>query len=139
MERLLSLMNEKNHYLEKFYSLAEDSLPNFRQGSFEGLDYFYKTREQILGVIKYIDAQLTTHSQYESDIQPIQLKNQMKETIAIKDEYVRRIIAQDIEVLSCIEQAKNLIIKELQEVRRSKKAVSGYKVPSFQNRVDEKA
>lgn len=139
MERLLSLMNEKNHYLEKFYSLAEESLPNFRMGQFETLDYFYRTREQILSVIKYIDSQLTAHSQNESDTQNETLKNQMKECIAIKEEYVKRIIAQDVEVLSCIEHAKNLIIKELQDVRRSKKAVSGYKAPTFQNRVDEEA
>lgn len=139
MERLISLMNEKNHYLEKFYSLAEESLPNFRNGSFEGLDYFYKTREQILGVIKYIDSQLSSHLQIESENHSEELKSQMRQCISIKDEYVRRIISQDVEVLSCIEQAKNLIIKELQEVRKSKKAVSGYKTPTFQSRINEEA
>lgn len=63
----------------------------------------------------------------------------IRECLAIKDEYVSRIIEQDMEVLSCIEHAKNLIIKELQDVKRSKNAVGKYKSPTFENRLDEEA
>lgn len=141
MERTLSLLNEKNHYLEKFYSLGEDSLPEFRQGVFDKLERFYATREQILDVIKYIDSQLQNESQIQTDLGFMNMdhKQEFKRSLAIKDEYVNRIIHQDMEILSCIESAKNTIIRELQEIRKAKKAVSGYKVPTFTNRLDEEA
>lgn len=135
MTRIVSLLNEKNHYLEKFYSLNETELTNFAQGQFDNLEHFYQTRERILDVIKYID----------SEIEKVEPQNPMpdfersaiKESMNIKDEYVTRIIEQDIQVLSCIENAKNSIIRELQDLRRNRKAVGSYKSKTFQNRLDE--
>lgn len=139
MTRIITLLNEKNHYLEKFYSLNETELVNFVQGNFENLEYFYQTRERILDVLKYIDAQIDKAQKeiVQANGHDKNLKKQAKECLAIKDEYVTRIIEQDIQVLTCIEMAKNSIIKELQEVRRNKKAVGGYKIKTFQTRLDE--
>ncbi|XGC81384.1 hypothetical protein ACES2L_02655 [Bdellovibrio bacteriovorus] len=139
MNRIITLLNEKNHYLEKFYALNEVELANFAQGQFDNIEYFYQTRERILDVLKYVDAQIEkAHdgAQQMGGITESQ-RNEVKEALAIKDEYVARIIEQDIQVLACIEMAKNSIIKELQEVRRSKKGVSGYKTKTFTNRLDE--
>lgn len=141
MTRIITLLNEKNHYLEKFYSLNEVELANFAQGQFDNLQHFYQTRERILDVLKYVDAQIEkahgemdqTAALAESD------RTQVREALSIKDEYVTRIIEQDIQVLTCIETAKNSIIKELQEVRRNRKGISGYKVNTFTNRLDEEA
>ncbi|MBV2168988.1 MAG: hypothetical protein KUL82_09790 [Bdellovibrio sp.] len=139
MTRIITLLNEKNHYLEKFYSLNEVELANFAQGQFDNLEHFYQTRERILDVLKYVDAQIErAHAEVaqagtisETD------RRDVKEALDIKDEYVARIIEQDIQVLACIEMAKNSIIKELQEVRRNRKAVGGYKSKTFQNRLNE--
>ena len=57
MTRIITLMNEKNHYLEKFYSWNEKELKNFLVGSFDNIEVFYNSREKILEIIKYIDAQ----------------------------------------------------------------------------------
>ena len=57
----------------------------------------------------------------------------------IKDEYVERIIHQDLDVLSCIDKAKTEIIRELQSIKKNKKAVSGYKMPDFAKTLDEEA
>jgi hypothetical protein len=135
MTRIVSLLNEKNHYLEKFYSVNESELVNFVQGQFDNLEPFYQTRERILDVIKYIDSELE-----KVDLQGPLLGNErlvVKDSMRIKDEYVSRIIEQDIQVLSCIEMAKNSIIKELQDLRRNKKAVGSYKSKTFHNRLDE--
>ncbi|MEN0060389.1 MAG: hypothetical protein AAGB31_16230 [Bdellovibrio sp.] len=139
MTRIITLLNEKNHYLEKFYSLNEVELTNFVQGRFDNLEYFYQTREKILDVLKYVDAQIEkTHAEMEQNIEICQEhKMSMKQAMRIKDEYVTRIIEQDIQVLACIEMAKNSIIKDLQEVRHNRKAMSGYKAKTFQNRLDE--
>ncbi|MGZ3769187.1 MAG: hypothetical protein ACXVCP_11460 [Bdellovibrio sp.] len=141
MTRIITLLNEKNHYLEKFYSLNEVELVNFVQGNFNSLEHFYQSRERILDILKYIDAQI---DKVQDDVcQKGDLsddnRREMKQALDIKDKYVARIIEQDIQVLTCIEMAKNSIIKELQEVRRNRKAVGGYKVKSFLNRVNEEA
>lgn len=138
MTRIVTLLNEKNHYLEKFYSLNEVELANFAQGQFDNLEHFYQTRERILEVLKYVDAQIEkAHDEVQDHAIADQDRRDVKEALSIKDEYVARIIEQDIQVLACIEMAKNSIIKELQDVRRAKKAVGGYKSSTFQNRLDE--
>ncbi|WP_295903245.1 hypothetical protein [uncultured Bdellovibrio sp.] len=139
MTRIITLLNEKNHYLEKFYSLNEVELANFAQGQFDNLEHFYQTRERILDVLKYVDAQIEkAHGEIAQGgtIQESE-RREVKEALAIKDEYVARIIEQDIQVLSCIEMAKNSIIKELQEVRRGRQAVGGYKSKTFNQRLNE--
>ena len=139
MTRIITLLNEKNHYLEKFYALNEVELANFAQGQFDNLEYFYQTRDRILDVLKYVDAQIEkAHSEIgaESVIAENE-RREVKEALSIKDEYVARIIEQDIQVLACIEMAKNSIIRELQEVRRNRKAVGGYKTKTFNQRLDE--
>ncbi|MBO9666599.1 MAG: hypothetical protein J7501_07270 [Bdellovibrio sp.] len=139
MHRIISLLNEKNHYLEKFYSLNEVELVNFAQGQFDNLQHFYQTRERILDVLKYVDAQIDrAHNDMGETITMAETdRQQVKEALTIKDEYVSRIIEQDIQVLACIEMAKNSIIKELQEVRKNRKAIGGYKTNTFTKRLDE--
>lgn len=141
MNRIITLLNEKNHYLEKFYALNEVELVNFAQGQFDNLENFYQTRERILDVLKYVDAQIErAHEEIGMAAEvAMEARREIKESLRIKDEYVARIIEQDLQVLACIEMAKNSIIKELQEVRRTRKAVGGYKTKTFHNRVDEEA
>lgn len=141
MNRIIALLNEKNHYLEKFYALNEVELVNFAQGQFDNLENFYQTRERILDVLKYVDSQIEkAHDDVgmAAEIQA-EARREVKEALRIKDEYVTRIIEQDLQVLACIETAKNSIIRELQDVRRSRKAVGGYKTKTFQNRINEEA
>ncbi|WP_413580372.1 hypothetical protein [Bdellovibrio sp. HCB288] len=141
MTRIISLLNEKNHYLEKFYALNEVELVNFAQGLFDNVEHFYQTREKILDVLKYVDSQIDkAHNEINQDaVMAQEDRKQIKEALMIKDEYVSRIIEQDIQVLACIEMAKNSIIRELQDVRRNRKAIGGYKSKSFDQQLDEEA
>lgn len=135
---VIELLNQKNHYLEKFYALNETEIQNFAIGNFDNLESFYHTREKILEIIKYIDAQIN-NSQAEPEAflnSAIDRKN-MQEAIAIKEQYVNRIIEQDLQILSCIENTKSNIIKELQNLKKSKKAIGGYKSKQFNNQLDE--
>src|SRR5690606_19375319 len=114
MLRIITLLNEKNHYLEKFYSLNETELKNFLDGRFETLESFYESREKILEIIKYIDAQIDKerikdpHSTISEDH-----KNQVRRSLLMKDQFVEKILQQDLQILSCIEATKNNMIKEL--------------------------
>jgi hypothetical protein len=136
MLRIIALQNHKNHYLEKFYTLNETELLNFAKGDFSNLNHFYETRENILAAIRYIDAQLN-----EIEREKIETTNEQKReftvNLNIKEQYVSRILVQDLEVLACIESEKSDIIRELQEIKRAKKAVSGYKSPTFKKHLDE--
>lgn len=139
MLRIISLLEEKNHYLEKFYALNEIETANFARGNFDGLESFYNTREKILEIMNYLDGQLEVAQEATETPEQITAdqRRQIKESMAIKEQYVTRIIAQDLEVLACIEAAKSNIIRELQDVRKSRKAIGGYKSPTFTKRLDE--
>lgn len=137
--RVIQLLQEKNHYLEKFYSLNEEELLNFAQANFDGLENFYQSRERILEMLNYIDGQLE-----KCDLGPhIQIsmedRDTVRECLATREGYVNRILAQDLEILSCIEKAKSAIIRELQEVRKARKAVSGYRSGPAPSRLNEEA
>lgn len=142
MTRIITLLDEKNHFLEKFYALNERELENFLKGNFDQLESFYDSREKILEIIKYLDAQIdTAHGRDPEAAQRAssEEKRRIRQALTIKDEYVSRIIEQDLQVLSCIESAKNSIIRELQDLKKGRKAVAGYRSPTFQNRLDEEA
>jgi len=127
MMRIITLMNQKNHYLEKFYSLNESELLRMAKKDFDNVESFYQMRDKILELIRYLDAQID-RLQADSDGDITQdIRRQMRECLNIKDEYVNRILAQDLEILSCIETAKSNIIRELQEIRKSKSAMGRYK------------
>lgn len=141
MDKIIRLLKEKNHFLEKFYSLNERELKNFAEGKFENLEYFYQTREKILDMINYIDAKLEK-ANAELGLEPTiasDAKAAVKVEMSIKDKYAEAIMKMDLDILSVIEAAKSSIIKELQDVRKNKKAITGYKVPTQQRRVDEEA
>jgi hypothetical protein len=139
MIQILNLLNHKNHFLEKFYSLNENELLNFARSDFSGLESFYQTREKILETIRYIDSEID-QLQRDPGIEATDAqKREAATALAIKEEYVNRILAQDLEVLSCIESAKSSIIRELQEIRKARKVVGSYKSRQFTKRLDEEA
>src|SRR4051812_42753724 len=109
MDRIISLLNHKNHFLENFYSLNENELLNFARNDFSNLESFYQTREKILETVRYIDAEVDQIQKQDIEITDAQ-KREVSTTMAIKEEYVSRILAQDLEILSCIESAKSSII-----------------------------
>lgn len=138
MLRIITLLNQKNHYLEKFYSLNETELLNFSAGQFDNLEYFYQTREKILAMVKYLDGEIDK-TESGGSAPSTEDKRELREALAIKEEYVNRILSQDLEILSCIESAKSDIIRELQELKRAKRAVGSYKSRPADRRLDEEA
>ena len=136
MKRLLELMDQKNHYLEKFYTINETHLVDFLKNRFEEINDFYNARENILEILKYIDQEIriVSHSATEESMLDVQ---KLKLSLSVKDTFVGKIIEQDIDILACIEAAKNSIIQELKDVRMGKKVIAAYKTPSFSSGVEE--
>lgn len=141
MVSVINLLEQKNHYLEKFYALNEQEQAHFFNGNFENLENFYQSRERILETLQYLDQQLQSETvkvvEGELNSSSAEQKKEMKTLLAIKDEYVKRIVKQDLEILAAIDSAKSTIIKELTEMRKHRRAVGKYKSPTFVQRLDE--
>jgi hypothetical protein len=141
METIINLLKDKNYHLEKFHELNATELLNFAEGNFDNLEVFYQSRETILDLVRCIDrlidaATNAQESQIEaSDSEKRDITNYMN----LKNELVTRILGQDLQILSMIEQAKSNIIKELRQVQSAKKAVGAYKTGDVVNKLDEKA
>lgn len=141
MENIISLLQDKNYHLQRFFDLNEIELMNFAEGNFDNLESFYNTRESILDLIRCIDRVVEqSHMMME---EPLKITTQEKLTVtralAQKNDLVTRILAQDLQILSVMESAKSHIIKELAQVKSARKAVGAYKSAGPESRLDEEA
>lgn len=136
MKRLLELMDQKNHYLEKFYTINETHLEMFLKSRFEEINEFYNSRENILEILKYIDQEIRVVSQTAQEESMLDI-GKLKRCLSVKDTFVQKIIEQDIDILACIEAEKNAIITELKDVRIGRKVISAYKTPTFNENIGE--
>lgn len=130
MIRVVQLLNEKNHFLEKFMSLNEKQISRLEKGNFDQVELFYNQREDLIKIIKYIDSEINKAQMMQSK-QTLNLseadRKLIKESLKTKDNYTSSILDQDMQVLALIDQAKSQIIKQLQEVRLGQRAMAGYK------------
>ncbi len=141
METIINLLKDKNYHLEKFHELNATELMNFADGNFDNLEVFYQSREVILDLVRCIDRLIDAATAAQGI--PEKITDGDKRTVTgcmhLKSELVQRILAQDLQILSMIEQAKSNIIKELRQVQGAKKAVGAYKSGDVHNKLDEKA
>lgn len=141
MNAVMTLLNDKNEHLHKFLQLNETELINFMQGNFDNLEIFYQSRETILDLIRCIDGLVEValkDSATASSIQDQDKKDLLK-ILNRKNDLVTQILAQDLQILSVIEQAKSDIIKDLRQVQSARKAVGAYKSGETKNQLDEEA
>lgn len=141
MKNIIELLHNKNEHLEKFHNLNENELLNFAEGNFENLEVFYRSREVLLDIIHHIDAEIAK-SNDETD-KSVKISDQDKAQVLTalreKNELVTEILSQDLQILSSIENEKSRIIKELSQVRVTRKAVRGYRTKTSSGRLDEEA
>jgi hypothetical protein len=130
MIRLIQLLKEKNHFLEKFYSVNESQITRLEAGLFDDIEKFYNRREDLLKIIKYIDAEIQkAHGLYKDTMGTFsdEEKSEIRQALRAKEAYVQRILEQDLIVLGMIDEAKSKIIRELKDVSKARKALGGYK------------
>ncbi len=128
MNSILNLLTEKNHFLDKFSALNETEIMNFIDGDFDNLDAFYNSRERILGILSEIDLKIEEETIFEADAAySPEEKKKIIYSLDYKNEVVKKILAQDLQILSLIEEAKSHVIKELTGVKASRKAHQSYK------------
>jgi hypothetical protein len=127
MDTIVNLLKDKNYHLQKFFQLNEAELINFAENNFENLEVFYHSRETILDLVRCIDRLIEAAASTETDPSLISdaHKIEMMTEMNIKNDLVTRILAQDLQILSVIEQAKSNIIKELRQEREDLIEISG--------------
>jgi hypothetical protein len=125
---LIQYLNERNYFLEKFCQLNETQFKLLQQGHVDGLDHFYNQRESVIGIIRNIDTKITK-CLMEPNSQKLTGpdRDAVKKSMAIKDEYVQLIMAQDLDIIAYIDDLKTTIFNELKAVSAGKKLTSGYK------------
>lgn len=139
MKRIVRLLQEKNQHLESFFRLNTEEMGKFMDGNFESLEPFYRSRETLLDMIRVIDSMIE-ESQREMEPQEAATNEDKRDALRAlnqKNDLVTQILAQDLQILSVIESAKSKIIRELSQVRASKKAVGAYKSGDADSKLDE--
>jgi len=140
MKRLITLMKEKNHFLEKYMNLNERETIHFQTGNFNRLEGFYTDRERILEIIKYLDGEIDSEQAILSpEIMDRDTKAEIAAQLEIKKEVVDQVLKQDLDILSMIDKEKSNIIRELQDLKKDKKGISGYKSSKVTSRINEEA
>ncbi|CAM6002528.1 unnamed protein product [Sphagnum balticum] len=140
MNKTIDYLEEKNTYLEKFLGLNREWLDRLERGDFEEIESFRENRENILNIIKHLDALVETHSRREADMD---IDGDSKKRISLlldrKDSLAKAILAQDLDIMEIIEEAKARIITDLKNVNRGRKTIGRYKSFNPKDTIDEKA
>lgn len=128
MDKVIDLLKEKNYCLERFLGESRREKLSFKARRFDNLDSLYRKREQILLNIQTIDARINKlfEKNNNSLLDPPKNSemNQLLETIKIN---VRSILEEDLQIISCIEDEKSKIIREISSTREGRKVLKGYK------------
>lgn len=138
MERILTLIDEKNVYLEKFCAINSDQIKKLQAGNFDELEVFRESRENILNILNHIDALLSSHAALVDDslITPVE-RQKLSDALDHKDELVRVILSQDIDIMGAIESAKSEIIRQLRTAVNGRKTIAAYKSGTRNETIDE--
>ncbi len=128
MDEVLNILKERNSFLKQFYTINKSEMFRFEEGDFSRIEYFYKSRDNILDMISHLEQQLDAKLGIleSSESVPAELKKHIRHELDFKDTVITEILDQDLEILSKIDGAKNKIIKDLQEVAKVKNGISGY-------------
>lgn len=141
MEKVISLLEERNSYLTKFLVLAEEEATRFAHHDFDGLDEFYRSRETILEIVQQIEKLIDNHLSLSNSTEQVtpRQREQAQVLLAVRDEIINQILGVDLKILALIESAKNRIIRDLQVVRQGKRVVGRYHSGSSESQLDEEA
>jgi flagellar biosynthesis/type III secretory pathway chaperone len=127
MDRIIALLSEKNTNLEKFYYINEQELINFADGNFETVEPFYQARDKILDLVSCMDQLLDEENQrLSSNAITNEQRADISDLLRAKDELVKAILAQDLQLLNYIEKEKSNIIRELRGTGTARRAVGAY-------------
>jgi hypothetical protein len=140
MERTIRLLREKNHYLEQFFVLNQRELARFEAGDFNGIESFYRQRGEILDILRSLDEMLDVENHGSvGRACGAEDRASIEGALDAKKSWVAEILAQDLRLLSRIDDEKSKIIRELQATGKARKAIGAYGGAGASGRLHEKA
>jgi len=138
IEEIIHLLGERNRYLLQFCSLNDVQINRLKNDHYDQISEFYLMRERILAVIEKIELLIEQKSEkITGDISDIH-KKEIEALLAEKDETIKSILNQDLNILASIEKQKTNIISELKTLKQGKRVISSYRSGIKHNKVDEK-
>lgn len=139
MEKVITLLGERNKYLSKFCALNTIEVNKLAAGDFDSIEAFYSAREGILEIVKQIETMIDKRMQALGEFSNVapSIKRLVADSLKERDHLVTMILNQDLEIMSYIDQAKNSIIIELQTLRKGRRLISSYKSGSRTKVLDE--
>ncbi len=127
LSRTVDLLRQKNHCLEKYYWINETEMVKMKVGDFDSIEEFYFARNRILEAINLLDDELAKLTQQQSHAVPsLGTAAEVEAILQAKDELVRSILDQDMQILGLVDREKSEIIRELKSTQTTKKAVGAY-------------
>jgi len=139
MQKILDLLKERNTCFEKFKAINNAELIRIKSGDFNNIDIFYRSRENILNMVsnfeELIEKRVTVASP-EGEI-PREMKIDLMKVLREKDNLIKYILAQDLEIMSLIEEAKTQIIYDLRTLTTGRKALNAYQHGTKVRTLDE--
>lgn len=141
MDRIIALLREKNLYLEKFYFINEQELINIGGGNFDTIESFYQARDKILDLVNCVDGLLNEENSRKPEGNSADLtaeqRSEIEALLRSKDEIVKAILVQDLQILTYIEKEKSNIIRELSANNKARRAVGAYASTERIQQLDE--
>ncbi len=125
---VITLLREKNTYLETFLEVSEKERKSFKARNFDTLEALYAIREDILENIRSIDRRI---EKYSRDLQPENLqaadRELIKKLMSQKQSLVNGIMAQDLVMLSCVENEKSSMLKKVTNIKDGRRLLKAYR------------
>lgn len=125
---VITLLKEKNMYLETFLEVSDKERKSFKARNFDNLEALYAIREDILANIRSVDSRI---EKYSRDLAPENLqpgdREIIKSLLAQKQTLVNGIMAQDLVMLSCVENEKSSMIKKMGSIKDGRRLLKAYR------------
>ncbi len=119
-------MEERNRYLKKFYTINNEQLKNLKSKKFEQIEDFYKTRQSIIDIIDILENKIEDIASSLRFEPSDQIKTSIRYELKKRDEIIRRILEQDLEIISILNEQKIEIVKEITSTAKNRKVFGAY-------------
>lgn len=128
MEEVLHYLELKNQYYEKFHNITAKFLAQTAENRWDDMEFFVDNRERILNIIRSFDFKIA--SLFEAaDLAERDLdiyRPRVKQLLDQRAEWASRIVAQDLELISRIDEMKSDTIRELKRTVETSQHVGSF-------------
>jgi len=137
MDEVLECLVLKNHYYEKFYELTLKFLRVANKNQWDETASFVEDRERILSIIRSFDLKMgkLNPKLMNSTVSVDLYQEQVRKLMQVRNNWVTKIVALDLEIISKMDEIKSETIRELKAVTDSEESLKDFSVSSSKRSV----